>query len=365
MKISGFQMFWLIFSMQIGMILLRLTQAITESKQDAWISVLIAGVVGIGITYVSAKVSVLYPDQTFIAFTQTILGKWLGKIVIITYFFQWYTGTAVIVRRSSDFIHLALFHRTPLLILIVSMLLVVLYGIYEGGIEGIARYSEVIGPVICIMLLFIFCLSVNNLDWHLLLPVFADSSWKDIMKGSLSPTSLLAETFMVVMLISFMNEPRKGLSQAIWGVGLAFGFVFIATLFVIMTFGPNFSSQMMYAFYDVVRFISMMEFIQNVDVVIIVVWMTSFFIKLCLYVFLCCYGTAQFFQIRNWRALLWIVVPIVLILAMLPANELFGIEYNQKYLIPFVLPVNYILIPLLLWFVGSIRKKTKKEGENV
>ncbi|MFC5653328.1 endospore germination permease [Paenibacillus solisilvae] len=364
MKISGLQILWLIFSMQIGMILLRLTQAIAQSKQDAWISVLLAGVAGIGITYVSAKVSVLYPNQTFIEFTQTILGKWLGKIVIITYFFQWYTGSAVIIRRSSDFLHLALFHRTPVLILIASMLLLVLYALYEGGIEGIARCSEVIGPLIFITLIFIFCLSLNNLDWHMLLPVFTDSGWKDIMKGSLSPTSLLAETFMLVMLIAFMNEPKKGPSQAIWGVGIAFGFVFIATLFVIMTFGPNLSGRMMYAFYDVVRFISMMEFIQNVDVIIIVVWMTSFFIKLSLYVFICCYGTAQFFRIQNWRALIWVVIPIVLFLAMLPANELFGIEYNQKYLIPFVLPVNFIFIPLLLWFVGAIRKNKEKEGEH-
>ncbi|MFC5653295.1 endospore germination permease [Paenibacillus solisilvae] len=363
MKISGIQMLWLMFSMLVGMTLLRLTQTISEAKQDSWLAMLIAGGTGVGVTWLTAKVSLLYPGQTFIQYTKTILGKWLGTAVILTYIFQWITVTGVIFRRSLDFIHLALFHNTPLFVLVCTMLLVVAYATYEGGIEGIARCSEVIGPVICIMLLLIFALSINNLDWRQLLPIYVDTGLKEIWKGSLSPGSLLGESaVVVVMLISFMTVPEKGPSRAMWGVGLAFVSVFVATLFVIMTFGPNLSARMVYPFYEVVRFIFMMEFIQNVDVVVIVIWMTSFFIKLCLYLFVTSYGTAQLLHVKNWRKMIWIISFVVLILALVPRNELFSIQYNQKYIIPIVVPFNYIFVPLLLWVVGVIRKKAATEG---
>ena len=101
MKISKYQIFWMIASLEIGMVLL-LTQspAIEEAKQDAWISFVFAGLAGIGITFAAGKLSLLYPNQTFIQYSQSILGKWLGRIIVIPYFIHWLSVIGVIFRQS-------------------------------------------------------------------------------------------------------------------------------------------------------------------------------------------------------------------------------------------------------------------------
>ena len=68
--------------MDIGMtLLMTFTPGLQAAKQDAWISMLVAGCIAVLIAVVTTKLVLLHPEQTFIQFSQTIMGKWLGKIV--------------------------------------------------------------------------------------------------------------------------------------------------------------------------------------------------------------------------------------------------------------------------------------------
>ena len=88
MKISGRQIFWMMFTFEVGQsLLLVILATIRTAKQDAWISILIAGGIGVALTFLATTLGSLYPKQTLIEFSQTILGKWLGKLLLIPYFF--------------------------------------------------------------------------------------------------------------------------------------------------------------------------------------------------------------------------------------------------------------------------------------
>ncbi|GMA61885.1 hypothetical protein GCM10025859_23250 [Alicyclobacillus fastidiosus] len=101
-----------------------------------------------------------------------------------------------------------------------------------------------------------------------------------------------------------------------------------------------------------------MRFIQNLDVVIVAVWIFSVFVKLSLYLFILSYGSAQWLGIKNWKIILWIAAPIMLILAMLPPNNVIvSVIYPQKFWSPYIVPVDFLAIPTLLWGVGTIRKR--------
>ncbi|NRF93208.1 endospore germination permease [Paenibacillus frigoriresistens] len=362
MKISGLQMFWMMATLEFGMtLLLSQSPAIAEAKQDAWISFIIAGVAAIMLTFVSAKLSLLYPHQTFIQYSQTILGKWLGKIIVIPYFIQWFSAIGVILRDSSDFILMTLFHKTPLIVLVVLMLYLIVYVTYQGGIEGIARCSEVIGPIIFLVIILTLILNYNNIEWKRILPIYADSGWMSILKGGLSPVSFFGESVSIMMLICFMAEPSKGVSRTIWGVGFASFFTCISTLAVLMVFGSGLTAKMWYPYFEMVRYISVMEFIQNIEILVTVIWMFSVFIKLSVYLFITSYGAAQWLNIKDWKKVIWFVALGVVPLAMIYKNiDTSSINYVKKYWIPYVFPINMVGIPLLLWIVGSIRKNSKE-----
>lgn len=359
MKISGLQLFWLMVSIVTGSgMLFTLSPVIAEVKQDAWISVALAGIIGLCIVFLAVKVSLLYPGQTIVQYSQEILGKWLGKIIIVPYFVMWYSLDGMILRDSSDFVYLALFNKTPLFVVLLTLLLLAVYVIYTGGIEGIARCSEIMGPLIVLMVLGCCVLSLNHLDWHQLTPVYADSGAKAILKGALPPASFYSDMIMLTMVFCFLSDSRQVLSRALWGMAVASSLILVATAMVIMTFGPALSSRMWVPFFSMTRFISVLGFIQNVDILVVIIWMFSVFIKFSLFLFATIYGTAQWLNLKDWRKFTWIAVLIVFCIALLPKNlASVVVDYPKKFWLPYVMPINVFGIPLLLWIVGTIRQK--------
>lgn len=357
MKISGYQLFWLIFTMEFGMTaLFTISSPVFLAKQDAWISMILATLICLFTTFVAVKLSLLYPEQTFIQFSQSILGKWLGKIILVPYFLMWLSITGIILREFADFVYLALFSSTPLWIVILIMLGTIVYVTYNGGLRSIGRCSEIIGPISTIGSFLIIFFSVNDWDWHRLLPVYSNTGFLPIVKGSLGPASFLGESFMVVMLIAFMSKPQRALISSLFGVAAASVAVLAMTMIVIMVFGPNLPAKLIYPLYSAVTYISVMEFIQNVDVLAVSLWIIGIFIKLSLYLFITSYGTAQFFHIKKWKHTIWWIAPIVFAVSLLPRNTNDSMSY-AKFWLAVIYPINIIGIPLLLWIVGTIRKK--------
>ncbi|WP_066288174.1 GerAB/ArcD/ProY family transporter [Bacillus sp. FJAT-29937] len=359
MKINGLQIFWIIFTFQTGnMLLLALNPTIIDAKQDAWISMLIAIILGIVIVLIATTVALFYPKQTLIEFCKQILGKWIGTTVLFCYFIQWYSVIGNILGEFAQFTITILLPRTPAWSLMITMLIVIIYVTNIGGIEGIARCSEVFGPLVLIMVISLITLTIPDLDFRKIFPIYSQNGYIQIIKGSFSPLSFIGESVIMMMLIAFMDEPKKGPSRAIWGLVLSGFLVTTATINVLMVFGPQISQKLLFPAIDMVRFISIMDFIQNLEIIAVLIWILSVFIKLSVYFFAASYGTAQLLKIKDWKKAIWFVAIVTFALAIFqPTITLFGVEYVKKYWVKYVLPINMVAIPILLLIVGGIRKR--------
>lgn len=364
MKITGYQVFWMMIGLNLGMtILLTLSPMIAEAKQDAWISTVISGGISLFIASVATRLSLLHPDQTLIEFSQTILGRWLGKIIVIPYFIMWNTVIAIILRQFGEALQIMVLPLTPLWVIMLIILLLTTHAVYSRGIVTVARSSEVLGPIIVLLVSIVLLLSINHLKISKLLPVYYDTGWLSIVKGSLSPASFLGECVMMTMLMSFMRDPRKGPRSVMLGMGLASFFIVLSTLLVLLTIGSNLSGKMLYPFFEATRVISLFQFIENIDAIVIVIWLSSIYIKLSLYLFINSYGMAQWLEIKNWRHMIWLISPFVFVMALLPKNIVeSSINYPTTFWLPYVFTINMLAIPLLLWIVGILRKKLKAAG---
>lgn len=367
MKISHKQLFWIIAVLEIGMtLLLTLSPTLESAKQDAWISLAVAGMAGAGITLVAGKLSLLYPNQTFVEYCQTILGKWLGRLITIPYFIQLFSTMGIILRQSSDFIQMYLFRKTPLIVLIMLMLYLMVYITYKGGIEGIGRASEIIGPVIFIVIIITLILSYNNIAWKQILPIYDDSGWKPILMGSVAPLSFLGEANLIMTLICFVQDPKKGVSKSILAVVMVSAIIMIITMEVIMVFGAGLAGRLWYPYFEMVRYISVLEFIQNIEIIVTVVWILSVFIKLSTFMFITSQEIGRLFHLKDWRKVIWFVALVQLPLALLYRNiDISSIVFPTKFYTPFIVPINMVVIPLLLLFVGMIRKNRKEKKGSI
>jgi spore germination protein KB len=361
LKISGSQLFWIVATIEVVMtIWLTITPAIEISKQDAWLSMLVGGVIGLAITYLVVHLSIIHPNQTLVEFSQALLGKWFGRMIVLPYFIAWYTLSAVVLRSFADFIHLIALDRTPVWIIMILMLGLMTYLTYSGGITGIGRFSQIAGPILFLTIFVSFILSLGNVRWHQLLPVYADSGWLNILKGSLSPASFFGESFMLLVIVSFMHNPQKAPSRSMLGVGITAFMVLTATIMVLLVFGPNFSANLRFPYFLLIRSIDILNFIQNVDLLVIFVWIFGVFVKLSLYLFITSYEIANWFNVKDWRRIIWFGAPAIYMMALFIPNEAILNLYPKLWEFG-IIPVCGIGIPLLLWIISVVKKKSVKQ----
>lgn len=325
------------------------------AKQNAWVSFLLAGIIGVITTLLMSKLSQLYPNKTLIQYSQEILGKWLGKLIALFYVPFWFTIMGILIRGSSDFIKMVLLNRTPLWMIVLLMIMIMIYSNILGGIASIARSSELIGPLMFVFAFLPLFLNPNQMDWKQLLPIFHKSSLP-ILKGSLTALAWIGETTMILMLGAFMNQPKKDFSR-VWGA-VAFGSLWglLGAMTAILIFGPSRAANIENPQFMVFKTITILEFIQNFDLFIIFFMLFAIFNKLSSHLFVSGYGLAQFFNVKNWKVMIW-VLAITLFISVILTTHLHLETILFKPWIIWILLTYNIAIPLLLWVVGSIKKR--------
>jgi len=157
-------------------------------------------------------------------------------------------------------------------------------------------------------------------------------------------------------LVPFMHNPRKALNGAVLGVAYTVLILCLATLLVLMAFGPAVSAQLRFPFFMFTRSIDILDFIQNVDVFVIFIWIFGVFAKLSLYLFITSYEMASWLHIKHWRNLIGFGATVVLILAVSIPDELM-IQTVQNIWQYAIFPVCGVVIPTLLWMISTIRRK--------
>lgn len=357
MKINHLQLFWMIAIMELGMtLLMTMTNSLQAARQDAWISVAVAGCIAVLIAIISTRLALLYPNQTLVQFSETIMGKWLGKLIVVFYLVQWYTIIPIVLRQFTDLIESLVLQRTPTIPIIALMVALMVYAIMAGKLEGIGRMSELLGPLIFLMVLVVLFVNCFNIRFENILPILVEHRPHEIFLGSLAPASYLGHAIEVVMLVPFLTDARKGAKYTIYGVLLPCIIVFFAMIMILFAIGPMLAMNMWYPFFEMTKEIEI-SFVENWDVLAVVIWITSVFIKLTVYLFIASYGTAQFLKTKNWKIVLWCIVPIITAFSIFPDHVVETTNhYLNNYWIPVVLPLNMIGLPLLLLIVGSIRK---------
>ncbi|WP_308639478.1 GerAB/ArcD/ProY family transporter [Paenibacillus silvisoli] len=357
MKLTRLQLFWIVATIEIVMaVWLRISPAIAAAKQDAWLSMLAGGLMGLAITFLVVHLSMMHPDESLAEYSQKLLGKWLGKLVILPYLTAWFILAGDVLRTFADFVHLILLDSTPVWIIMLMMLALMIYMTLNGGISGIARFCEIAGPITVGALIFSFLLNLSNIEWHQIKPVYADSGWQAIAAASYPPASFFGESFMLLVLVSYMQKPRKAMSASILGVGITVIFVLAATVMVLLVFGPDVSAKMRFPYFMLVRTIDIFNFIQNLDIFVLFIWVFGVFAKMSFYLFLTSSEMARSTRIPNWRKLVWFSAPLIFVIAALIPNEN-TIEFLQKLWRLIVIPLCAIGIPLLLWIVTLVRKE--------
>lgn len=361
MQLSGSQLIWSLLVIDGCNIIPFVKTAIVEAKQDAWISIAIAGVVVILLTLALVRLSLMHPGQTLTSFSQKVLGPWFGRLIILPYFVAWFSIPVLILRYSGDFIQTVLLDRSPVWVVMLILSILMLYCVH-GGIGGIGRYNEVVGPLFFTTTMISYVLNTRNLKWERIMPVFYDTGWQTILKGMVPLTTLFGgESLLLLVLVAFMKDAKRAPVLSIFALGATTLTFVIVALLSLLVFGPTLAAKMQDPFFSYLRTVDIMEFIQQIDTFMFSLWMFGVTSMLAMHVFVISYEASLWLNMKNWYRLIWIVGPAIFITALINPS---AIQFESFYVwwSYYMFPLCGIFIPIVLLTATLISRVRSRTG---
>lgn len=324
-----------------------------EAQQDSWISVIIGTISSLLISMLFIFLAKRFPGMTIIEYSTVILGKVFGKIVgafLIIYLLV--VGYAV-TREMGDIFVTSFNPDSPLVIYCIVNVLVAAYAVYSG-LETIARINDITIPLGLGILGVITLANIKETDFTNFLPIL-ENGFIPPIKGALLIQAWILELVILLMFTPFVKDQKNigksySFSIIVLSISLLLGTLTIAV------FG-NLTQHLIFPALEYVRYASIGEYIKNLDITIMGVWIIGISIKIIIVYYAIVLGLSQLFSLKSHKPLIIPVGCLLITLSVSSSERLSGVFNFTHYTFPFYSFFTAFFIPLMLLVTAIIRKK--------
>lgn len=324
--------------------------------RDAWLSILIGSVAGI---VVFAGYAYLYrksPDLPLTGYARKLLGKYIGTPVALMYIILYINLAGRDLRDGSTMLAMSTMQHTPLFILSMLMILSSAYVIHKG-VEVLTRTSMVFLVLVLLIGVFsaIMLLLSGAIDLNRLFPVLEDGAGPVIL-------SVLQQNYMFpfgemiafTMLMPFLSNAKKGpwvIAAAMLSAGLMLSFTMALNISVL---GADIVERSPLPLMPTISKISISDFIQRVDIFVVMVLIIGVFFKMAVFFTAALIGISDLFGIA-YRKMIYPCALIILFTSMLDARSFTEHLDEGGSLLYTVYPFFMIAVPVVLILVSLLR----------
>ncbi|OZM58320.1 hypothetical protein CIB95_01755 [Lottiidibacillus patelloidae] len=359
-RISSRQFVILVIMFSLGSSTMIVPQyIILSTQQDGWISAILATVMALFIVLFYGKLINLYPTKSIVEVAIIIFGKWIGKIIGFVYLSYFMILASGLLRQAGDFITTEIMPETPIQALMILILAVSIVAV-RLGIEVLARTSEVFLPWIIGLFIVLTLSLLPKVDLLNIQPVL-ENGIKPVIKGTYTLLGVPFIDFIVLLMITPYVKDHSKIGKSFM-IGTIIGGTLITLIISLslLVLGPELAYRSLYLTYELGKQIEIGNFLERVELIVAIIWLVTIFVKITIAFYISCLSLTQIFNLSNYKTLTLPISMIIIPLALFLVKNL--LEFNEfvtTVFTPFVFTVG-LLIPILLYIIGSIRKKLGK-----
>ncbi|MBB5175118.1 GerAB/ArcD/ProY family transporter [Texcoconibacillus texcoconensis] len=356
-KISAFQMSILMYPAIIATgILIIPSITAQEAGRDLWVSPIFASSLGFLTAYIAIKLHQHYPGKSVIQYSQDILGTFLGKIIGLLYIFFILHSNGIIFREYSEFIIGVFLLDTPPSLILGSMAIVCAFAV-RGGLEVIARTAQIFIPIVIFLIVGMAGLIAKDLNPEYILP-FLGEGIAPSLKGAKAPAAWFIQIFHISFFLPFLTNRDDGMKWSM--ITLIFVVLTLVTtnLMALFLFG-DYVTGLLYPVMSASRYISAAGFFENLESVVMALWVVGAFVKICVFYYVTVLATAQWLNLSEYKAIALPIGFITVLFAYWSGRTFIELKDFLAMPVPIYLFTFYTVIPILLFVLSLIKKKRK------
>ncbi|WP_394139668.1 GerAB/ArcD/ProY family transporter [Cytobacillus oceanisediminis] len=335
-----------------GVGIVTLPRALAEEVQtpDIWISMIIGGGISIVIAFFITRLCHQFKGMTIYQFSPILVGKWVGLVCNLFIIMYFILVAGFQARSMAEVLRAYLLDKTPLGVMIIVYISVGVY-IVISGIYSIAKLLQIYFPVVLVFILFMIGLSLKNIDFNNLRPVLG-GGFIPVVKGVMPTTLSLAGAEIYLILMAYMEQPKKAMKAAAVGLLIT---VFFYILIVVAVIGALTVDEVRLLTWPTIELVKSIEmklfFLERLESFFIILWVITTFTSFIMNFYLASLGLSQAFK-RTYKPFVYGLVPVIYICAMYPEdiNRLFKLGDfigNMSIAVAGVIPVLFLLIAFI------------------
>lgn len=322
--------------------------------RDMWAAPIVSSLIGLVIIFVVYKLYMRYPDKTFIEYCEIILGPYLGKAVAACYLFSFMYTNGIVIRQYGEFIATTFLLETPMVFVVSSLMIVCAYALYQG-VEVWARTSQLLIPVAWAIIVFMITIMVPEMHVKEMFP-FMEYGPMPLLRSTIVPASWYSQFFIMSIFMPYLV--KKSLTHLRWMlISLATVIVTMmgVNLAVLYIFGDA-NKGFNYPFLVAVRYVSLSDFIEHTESLLMAAWLVAIFIKVTVVYYATLLGTAQLLRLPDFRMLIVPIGLLMILLCLWCATDFEDLRHLLGTSIPLVSLLFQVLIPALMLGIAMARR---------
>ncbi|MCA1054445.1 spore germination protein [Rossellomorea aquimaris] len=363
-KLASAQLTFFIIQTQIGVGVLGLPFNVhSVSKQDAWMSVLIAGVAVQVIIILLWLLGKRFPSQSLFQYSSQLFGKMVGSLINGGYLVYGILVVSLILVSAAGIMQSWSLTLTPKWVIMLLLLIPTIY-IGKEKVQDISNVFVVVSALIVLLIIIsTLVLFIYPVDWRYLFPMGA-SGGLTILKGA--KEAYFSMLGFELILILYPNFKGNGAGSILKAATAANGITTIIYTFLtivsLVTFSPE---ELKIVPQPVLYYVKSLYFqvIERIDLLFASLWIVSVITSLTSYLFLCTESCSHWFKGKRFYKRGYCAVILTLIsftIALFPHDE-----QQVELLSTWVLKVSWLFVlalPVLMLGVSLIFKKEESDG---
>ncbi len=352
-KISPFLVFYLILSMQIGIGILGFQRTLSiHSSQDAWISVLIAGLSLHVYLWMIYKIAETVNGDIVTAHIY-VAGNLIGKLISSLFIVYFFINMLTVLRSYIEIIQVWMFPDLSTFWFSFAILLLSIY-VINGGFRTVVGISF-FGFILPSYLFLIFGYNLKFSNFNHLLPIW-EHSLKDILLGSYHMSLTIIGFETVLFFYPFIKDPQKSKK---WAHFALLSTTFIYTGLMVLTIAYFSDEQLHKSIWATLTMwkIVKMPFMDRFEYIGIATWMLVILPNICTSIWIASRMLKRIFHIQQKKGIYFITIVTLIVINFFQTHD--KVAKLQEYTAKTGFVCIFIYIPLLFISV-MIAKRVKK-----
>lgn len=359
-KITPAQLMVLVIQSQIGVSILFLPSMVeAAARNDAWISVILAGFVSSFLLLIMWALSRRFPALTLFEYLPLLLGKVVGKIVNFVFAMMLILECSLILVLFADVVRDWIFSSTPSWVILFLTLATALYMVREN-IKLIARFLMfTVGLILVLVLIATY--AYRDADLMYILPI-NQAGIPNIFKGMLISMNSFYGFEILFFCYPFVQGKGKGILKATFFGNILSTLVYTFMVFTCLIVFSNEELRVIpQPILYMVKTLSFTVF-ERADLYFLTIWTVVVITTVMAYLFMCAKSVAALFGKKQHAGTAPFVALLILCISLYPHDQ--SLINKLKTIVGILTTICIVALPIILLCISYLRKiKGKEQAE--